>query len=114
MTRAGHASANRFYVGVVSEAGFGIEGLGPLLYTLAIDEPGYIYLGAINNDLGPRPRMRQYFHIAVFIPYFDDAGVFHVTLFESASENSFNRFRIRYPGHYINLVRIPVEGRFEP
>ncbi|MDR0539461.1 MAG: hypothetical protein LBG74_03005 [Spirochaetaceae bacterium] len=114
ITRAGHASANRFYPGFLSEAGFGIEGLGPLLYTLAIDEPGYIYLGAINNDLGPRPRMRQYFHIAVFIPYFDDAGVFHVTLFESASENSFNRFRIRYPGHYINLVRIPVEGRFEP
>ncbi|MDR2491691.1 MAG: hypothetical protein LBD20_09860 [Spirochaetaceae bacterium] len=114
ITRSGRTSVSRFYPGFLPEAGFGIEGIGALLYTLAIDEPGHIYLGAINNDLGPRPRMRQYFHIAVFLPYFDDAGVFHVALFESAAETSFNRFRIRYPAHYINLVRIPAEGSFQP
>jgi hypothetical protein len=108
------ASNGRFYPGFLSEAGFGIEGLGALLYTLAIDEPGRIYLGAVNNDLGPRPRMRQYFHVSVFIPYFDEAGTFHIALFESAGENSFNKFRTRYPGHYISLVRIEAGSAFDP
>jgi hypothetical protein len=114
ITRTGRSSAERFYPGFLPEAGFGVEGLGALLYTLAIDEPGYLYLGAVNNDMGPRPRMRQYFHVAVFAPYFDESGVFRIALFESAAETSFNRFRVRYPGHYINLVRIPAEGAFEP
>ncbi|MDR2602236.1 MAG: hypothetical protein LBC53_07275 [Spirochaetaceae bacterium] len=112
--REGKRSENRFYPGFLPEAGFGVEGLGALLYTLAINEPGNIYLGAVNNDVGPRPRMRQYFHIAVFAPYFDEAGVFHIALFESAAETSFNGFRARYPGHYINLVRVPIEGVFSP
>ena len=84
------------------------------MYTLAIDEPGMFYLGAVNTELAPKPRMPQYFHIAAFLPYFDEDGLFHIALFESAAETSFNRFASRYPGHYINLVRIPIEKTFEP
>jgi hypothetical protein len=102
------------YTGFLPDAGFDINGLPALLYTLAIDEPGTIYLGAVNNELAPKPRMRQYFHLAAFFPYFDESGVFHVVLFESAAETSFNRFVARYPGHYINLVRIPAETSFDP
>jgi hypothetical protein len=102
------------YTGFLPEAGFDINALSALLYTLAIDEPGMVYLGAVNNELAPKPRMRQYFHVAAFFPYFDENGVFHVVLFESAAETSFNRFASRYPGHYINLVRIPVEASFDP
>jgi len=73
--------------------------------------------------------MRQYFHIAAFFPYFNENGVFHIDVFESAEETSFIAFRNRYPlserlidgemrlfpnGHYVNLVRIPVEAVFEP
>ncbi|MDR0685581.1 MAG: hypothetical protein LBF83_10705 [Spirochaetaceae bacterium] len=102
------------YGGFLSEAGFDINGLAALMYTLAIDEPGMFYLGAVNTELAPKPRMRQYFHIAAFLPYFDENGSFHVALFESAAETSFNRFASRYPGHYINLVRLPAEETFEP
>jgi hypothetical protein len=102
------------YPGFLQNAGFGIEGIHPLLYTLAIDEPGYIYLASVNNEIGPAPRMRQHFHVAVLIPYFTENGNFRVALFESAEETSFAGFKTRYPGHYINLVRIPVDGFFDP
>jgi len=126
------------YPGFLENAGYGVEGLQPLLYTLAIDEPGKFYLAAVNNEIGPpatqdnpkgQPRMRQFFHIVAFFPYFSENGVFHIDVFESAAETSFQAFRNRYPlseraidgemrlfpnGHYVNLVRLPVEAMFEP
>jgi hypothetical protein len=123
ITRNGGGSTIRSYPGFLENAGFGIEGLHPLLYTLAIDEPGRIYLAAVNTEMGapvtdknPRgaPRMRQYFHIAVLVPYFNEYGNFQVTVFESAAETSFTRFKERYPGHFVNLSRIPVDGTFNP
>jgi hypothetical protein len=113
----------RSYPGFLKDAGFGIEGLHALLYTLAVDEPGHIYLAAINNEISapttasnPRglPRMRRYFHIAVLVPYFNGNGVFQVVVFESAAETSFTRFKERYPGHFVNLSRAPVEAAFDP
>jgi hypothetical protein len=111
------------YPGFLKDAGFGIEGLHALLYTLAVDEPGHIYLAAVNNEISapatasnPRglPRMRQYFHIAVLVPYFNEDGVFQAAVFESAAETSFTRFKARYPGHFVNLSRVPVEAAFDP
>jgi hypothetical protein len=111
------------YPGFLKDAGFGIEGLHALLYTLAVDEPGYIYLAAVNNEISapttasnPRglPRMRQYFHIAVLVPYFNENGVFQVVVFESAAETSFTHFKTRYPEHFVNLSRVPVEAAFDP
>ena len=127
------------YPGFLEDAGYGVEGLQPLLYMLAIDEPGMFYLAAINNERGPiateenprgAPRMREYYHITALIPYFSEGGVFHIAVFESAAENSFIDFRNRFPpssprlmneeirlypnGNYANLVRIPLEPVFEP
>jgi hypothetical protein len=107
-------TALRAFPEFLMNAGFGFEAIHPLLYTLAIDEPGRIYLASINNEVNPAPRMRQHFHIAVLIPYFTENGNFQVALFESAEETSFSRFKNRYPGHHVNLVRIPVEGKFNP
>ena len=121
--RQGGQSSLISYPGFLTNAGFGFEGLQPLLYTLAIDEPGRIYLAAVNNEIGapvtadnPRglPRMRQYYHVAVLVPYFTEQGVFQVAVFESAAETSFTRFRTRYPGQFVNLSRIPIEGVFDP
>ena len=111
------------YPGYLLNAGFGFEGLLPLLYTLAVDEPGRIYLAAVNDEMGapvtpdnPRglPRIRQYYHIAVLVPFFNERGVFQIAVFESAEETAFSRFRTRYPGQFVNLVRIPIEGAFDP
>jgi len=126
------------YPGFLENAGYGVEGILPLLYTLAIDEPGRFYLGAVNNEGGPpatednpqgKPRMRQFFHITAFFPYFNENGVFHVAVFESAEETSIKDFRDRFPlserwvdgelrlfanGHYVNLVRFPAVSAFTP
>ncbi|GHV95388.1 hypothetical protein AGMMS50293_17080 [Spirochaetia bacterium] len=121
--RSGKSYAINSYPGFLEDAGYGAEGIQPLLYTLAIDEPGKFYLAAINTEMGPaatadnprgRPRLRQYFHIAALVPYFNEYGVFQVAVFESAEETSFNAFNTRYPGHYINLVRIPLSTAFDP
>ena len=111
------------YPGFLPEAGYGVEGLYPLLYTLAVDDPYTFYLAAVNNEIGsaitndnPRggPRLRQYYHVAALVPYFDEYGIFRIAVFESAAETSFNAFRSRYPGHYINLVKIPIVNTFNP
>jgi hypothetical protein len=111
------------YPGFLGEAGYGVEGLYPLLYTIAIDDPFKFYLAAVNNEIGApitqtnlrgAPRLRQYFHVAALVPYFDEYGVFRIVVFESAAETSFNAFRGRYPGHYVNLVQIPVVSTFDP
>jgi hypothetical protein len=114
----------RPFPGYLNDVGFDIEGIHPLLYTLAIDEPGRIYLASVNAEMGapttadnPRglPRMRQYFHVAVLVPYFNEYGNFRVAIFESAEETQFNTFKTRYPSnHSVNLVRIPIETSFDP
>jgi len=108
------------YPGFLSDAGYGIEGLHPLLYTLAIDEPFSFYLAASNVEVGtpssPRgtPSLRQYNHVAVFVPYFDENGFFKIAVFESAVETSFPDYRKRHSGQYVNLVKIPVSPTFDP
>lgn len=117
IVRGGASPDAASYPGFLENAGYGIEGLQPLLYTLAINEPGWFYLAAVNNEIGPpatannprgRPRLRQYYHVAVLIPYFNEYGVFQIAVFESAAETSFSAFASRYPGQYVNLVRVPV------
>jgi len=108
------------YPGFMNEAGYGIEGLHPLLFTLAVDDPFSFYLAAVSDEIStpssPRgtPRLRQYYHVAALVPYFDEYGDFKIAVFESAEETSFGSFRARYPGQFINLVRIPVSARFDP
>jgi hypothetical protein len=114
ISRSRNGSALRSYPGFLKNAGFGIEGLQALLYTLAVDEPGWIYLASVNDEIDPAPRMRQHFHVAVLVPYFNEYGNFRIAVFESAAETSFVQFRNRYPGHYVNLVRIPAEPSFNP
>ncbi|MDR0585523.1 MAG: hypothetical protein LBG57_14410 [Treponema sp.] len=123
IVRSGGTASTRLYPGFLENAGYGFEGIHPLLYTLAVDDPGSFYMAAVNTEMGPPateenprglPRMRQYFHIAALVPYFNEYGEFRVTVFESAEETSFNAFKTRYPGHYVNLVRLPVETVFDP
>jgi hypothetical protein len=103
----------RSYPAFLPNAGFGAEGLRPLLYTLAVNEPGYIYLASVSRERGPAPRMREHYHTAVLVPWFNEYGVFQTAVFESAAETSFSRFISLHAGEQINLVRLPVEGAFQ-
>lgn len=102
------------YPGFLLNAGFSMEGLRPLLYTLAINEPGNLYLVSVNRELGPPPIQRRHYHTAVLVPYFNEYGVFQTAVFESAAETNLADFIGRHPNAMINLVRIPVEGIFQP
>lgn len=99
----------------VPDVGYRPDALEPLLYWLAVNEPGHMYLGAINRERGDPP-LRQYHHIAVFLPYFTPDGRFSVAVFESAVETPLDLFVSRNADAYIHLVRVrvPEKGRFNP
>lgn len=104
----------RPYPSYLKDAGFGIEGLYPLLYSLAVDHPSWFYLASINAEQGSEPRLRQHYHVAALMPYFTETGIFSVAVFESASETDLRSFIQRYPAHHVHLVRIPAEPVFLP
>lgn len=112
--RSRGSAAIKNYPGFLLNAGFSLEGIRPLLYTLAIDEPGCLYLASVNNERPTVPPQRQHYHVAVLVPYFSETGVFQVAVFESAAETGLTGFIGRHPNAMVNLVRIPVEGSFEP
>jgi hypothetical protein len=108
----------------LKDAGFLTNGLKALLYTLAIDKPGQVYLASANNEVhapttkeNPRglPWMRQHHHVALLVPYFNEYGNFQVAVFESAAETTYKAFVSRYQnGNCENLVGIPTAGGFVP
>ena len=76
---------------------------------------GHFYLGAISRERG-EPLLRQYHHIALFFPWFDDAGAFHVAVFESAVETPPEKFVSANSDAWVHLVRVraPQTGYFWP
>lgn len=110
----GDGSQARSFPAYLGDAGFPMDGLKPALYALALDEPGHVYFGSISSDMVDRPYVRRHFHVAVFIPQFDEAGNFSIAVFESGIETGFDSFVARYPGHFVNLVRAPAEALFHP
>ncbi|HSV56478.1 MAG TPA: hypothetical protein VLH39_05150 [Magnetospirillaceae bacterium] len=94
--------------------GYRVDGLRPLLYILAVREPGNFYIAAFNRRMGRDVALRQYFHIALLFPYFEPTGEFRVAVFESAAETSLDAVLRRYPSDFAHLVRIPALPRFDP
>jgi hypothetical protein len=103
------------FMGYTLDVGYRMQELVPMLYWLAATEPGHFYLGAVSSMMGT-PSLRQYHHVAVFFPYFDENAQFRVTVFESARESTIADFTKTYPESYIHLVRVrvPEEGFFQP
>jgi len=100
--------------GYLEEAGFGVEGLLPLLYVQALRHPRRFYLASVNDEQGTSPRLRRHFHVAVLVPHFTEAGNFTVSVFESAAETSYPVFAARNRGRHVNLVQIGASGSFDP
>jgi hypothetical protein len=112
--RSQSGTSTRVYDAYLQNVGFRSEGIHPLLYKLAIHEPGNLYIAVINREMQEQHHLRQYFHLAILLPYFTETGSFEVTVFESAAETSFTNFKNRYPGQFINLLRVPVRMHFDP
>ena len=74
--------------------------------------PGRMYLGSINGYFGEEPKLWQHYHIAVFIPYYEN-DVLKIAVLERNKETSFSYLLERYPNTYCHLVAISTEGEFE-
>jgi len=99
----------------VTNIGYRTREILPLLYYLALKEPGNFYLGAVSDEAGVPP-MRQYHHIVAFFPSFDADGHFSVAIFESAVETPVSSYMKATDDSNINLVRIriPEAAYFKP
>ncbi|HUX37221.1 MAG TPA: hypothetical protein VMV44_04900 [Rectinemataceae bacterium] len=94
------------------DAGFASEGIPALLWWLAIKDPGYFYLASISAQ--DKAGLRHHYHVSLFFPRFDEGGVFHVDVFESAAETSLEAVIDRTRGQMIHLVRVRAQSIFDP
>ncbi len=96
----------------IEDVGYPLEDLSRILYFLAIQEPGNVYLGSVNRPFGSNPVLHQHVHVAVFFPYFDEEGRFHSVVMERNVETGVESLNRRYPGNNVHLVRIQASGAF--
>ncbi len=95
--------------------GYAAAGLKSLLYVLALREPGSLYLASISRKGGGEIfGLRRHYHVAVLAPYFEEGGQFTVSVFESDVETGLDALMKRLGGDFVHLVRLPIEGAFEP
>ena len=97
-----------------NDTGFDVRGLEAMLFSLVSQEPGRFYLAQFNSRDKNPPNLTRFFHIAVLLPYFDQSGVFRVTVFESAAETSLARILSDSSYEFVKLVRMPTAPGFEP
>jgi hypothetical protein len=103
----------------VRDVGYSVPDLPGVLYFLARNRPGTIYLGSVNaRSKGVPPGasmlLRQHHHVVVFFPYFDEAGDFHAVVMERNKETSVPSLIRRFGNEYINLVKVDSTGQFAP
>ncbi len=103
----------------VKDVGYRVESLPGLLYFLARERPGTMYLGSVNARSKGVPQgasmlLRQHHHVVVLLPFFDKAGDFRPVVMERNKETSVPSLIRRYAGEYINLVRVDSTGQFAP
>jgi hypothetical protein len=94
------------------DIGYPIGSIQTVLYLLWKRDPGALYLGTVNREAADGAPVRAYHHLAVFFPYADGAGAFHLAVMERNVETSTASLQRRFPGEFIHLVRIDAEGDF--
>lgn len=94
------------------DSGYQIRGLKALLYVLAMRDPGMAYLASFSR--ADRTGLRRHYHVALFLPWFDESGAFHVDVFESAAETGLDAVLARVPRDYVHLVRVAPSRDFAP
>ena len=97
-------------------AGYEITALKPLMYTLAVTEPGRFYLGAIRHTVkrGEGQEVSVYTECAAFFPVLDKEGRFALIIFENGKELSFSDFIKAHENDTVHLTRITSSANFFP
>jgi len=96
------------------DIGYRVKDLRLLLYYLAVNEPGYFYLGSVNSEYKDNPFLRQHFHIVVLLPYFDDDGFFHIVVMDQHKDTDIDALIEKFEYDFIHLVSLEAKGKFEP
>ena len=95
----------------VSNCGYPLWKIEKVLIEQESLHSGRIYLGSINGYYGENPKLWQHYHIAVFIPYYENDEL-RIAVLERNKETSFDYLLQRYPNTYCHLVGISTEGEF--
>jgi hypothetical protein len=103
----------------VRDVGYPVSRLEYLLYFLARENPGRLYVGSVNAPSAlavseGTPTLRQHHHVIILLPYFDGGGAFRVAVMERNLQTSLASLTRRYGREYVHLVRIDAEGTFSP
>ncbi|MBR0030749.1 MAG: hypothetical protein IJP61_00455 [Treponema sp.] len=104
--------------GYVSNTGYDIQALRPILYVLGVSNPTYFYLAAVRRQIpgkpGKNPEVYTFDQCAAVFPYFDKNGRFGCTVFENGAEMSLDSFMRKYEGCYVHLTRVLTSDKFYP
>ncbi|WP_028974501.1 hypothetical protein [Spirochaeta cellobiosiphila] len=100
------------FINYVEDVGYSIDDLDFALYIQAIKDPGNIYWGSVNKEFGTAPVLRQHIHVAIFIPWFDEDGNYHVEVFERNHKTSIKSLKSRYEGAFVHLTYSKVPADF--
>ena len=103
------------FLGYQQYAGYQTSYLLPLLYYLTITEADHFYLACLSTG-STGSDLRTYDKIAVFFPYFDEWGTFHLDIYENGAFVSSEDFIKNNADRYTALVRVraPEVGLFNP
>ncbi|MGI5089093.1 hypothetical protein HGH47_02615 [Treponema sp. OMZ 805] len=103
------------FLGYQRYAGYQTSYLLPLLYYFAIVEPDHFYLACIST-VSSATELRTYERIAVFFPYFDGFGAFHLDIYEDGELIPVDEFIEKNKDAYTAMVRVraPEKGLFNP
>ncbi|MFW5727371.1 MAG: hypothetical protein ACOC2P_00215 [Spirochaetota bacterium] len=96
------------------DVGYSVATIETVMYELAKENPGHIYLGSVNALVHNEYELRKHLHVAVFFPWLDAEGRLVLKILETNEETSAADFMRRYEGEYIHFVSIPQLGVFKP
>ncbi len=98
----------------VGDVGYPVKQIETLMYELAKENPGHIYLGSVNTMVHSEYELRKHLHVAVFFPWLDAQGRLVLKILDTNEETSIAAFIRRYGEDYVHLVSIPHIGVFKP
>ncbi len=98
----------------VNNVGYPLKDFKTILYELAVSDPEYFYLGAINMITNDPPGLRKYLHVIVIFPAIDSLGRFSYVILSRNKKVSLKYLEMKYPGSFVHLVRIRADNHFDP
>ncbi len=114
-----HSNGVQERVNFVTDIGYQVSVLEPLLYLLTATEDDLFYLGAVrelqvSTESGRNSEQYFYNNAVAFFSWFDANGKFNISVFENGAEFTLEQFLQRYEDCFVYLVRVKPSANFFP